>query len=216
MSKLLQLILLTIAITPSGALSPGPLTISTIAVGTRGGWRAGLEVAIGHVVVELPYVTTLTILLTTVREYLGKWYVMTPLLAVYIGFITYFSYLLVRDAIRQRRGGEVMSNTAIRGMKPVIIGVVLTGTNIFFLLWWVTVALPVIAAVAELGVAVALPVMYLAHVWLDLLWLPLVAELSRRGAKLLTARYYSYLLLTLAIILIATAAYTVVNYLEIT
>ncbi|MCD6514629.1 MAG: LysE family transporter, partial [Candidatus Odinarchaeota archaeon] len=45
-----------VSVTSSGVLSPGPLTASTVAVGTKDGARAGLLVSIGHTIVEFPLV----------------------------------------------------------------------------------------------------------------------------------------------------------------
>ena len=63
---MLSLIASIILITPSGAFSPGPLTASAIALGASKGWRAGLYVAVGHMLFELPYVYALTYLFSRV------------------------------------------------------------------------------------------------------------------------------------------------------
>ena len=51
---MLDLALKIMAITPSGAFSPGPLTASAVALGSSKGWRAGMRVALGHTLFELP------------------------------------------------------------------------------------------------------------------------------------------------------------------
>ena len=45
-----------VLVTSSGALSPGPLTASTVAAGTQKGWKAGFWVSVGHTIVEFPLV----------------------------------------------------------------------------------------------------------------------------------------------------------------
>ena len=42
------------AVSASGALSPGPLTVATMALGTRSGWKTGVFVSFGHALFELP------------------------------------------------------------------------------------------------------------------------------------------------------------------
>ncbi|MEM4881100.1 MAG: hypothetical protein QXP89_03095 [Desulfurococcaceae archaeon] len=44
---------------PLGGTCPGPLTMATISLGIKHRWKAGLRVALGHVLVELPYIATL-------------------------------------------------------------------------------------------------------------------------------------------------------------
>jgi threonine/homoserine/homoserine lactone efflux protein len=44
------------AITVSGALSPGPLTVSAAGLGIKSGKRAGLLVSLGHMAFEFPLV----------------------------------------------------------------------------------------------------------------------------------------------------------------
>ncbi|MEM2347329.1 MAG: LysE family transporter, partial [Sulfolobales archaeon] len=59
-----------VAISATGALSPGPLSVMTLALGVRGGWRSGFQVALGHTIFELPYVTFLTFLYGSVVKFL--------------------------------------------------------------------------------------------------------------------------------------------------
>jgi|GEM_PF-4109517 len=44
------------AITISGALSPGPLTVSAASLGIKSGKRAGFLISLGHMAFELPLV----------------------------------------------------------------------------------------------------------------------------------------------------------------
>ncbi|MEM3927139.1 MAG: LysE family transporter, partial [Desulfurococcaceae archaeon] len=53
---LATLVSTTIVVTASGALSPGPLTVATISLGTRNGWKSGFMIAIGHSMIEFIYI----------------------------------------------------------------------------------------------------------------------------------------------------------------
>lgn len=48
----------TVAISLSGVMAPGPITAATLAAGTRSR-HAGVLVALGHLVIELPLVLLL-------------------------------------------------------------------------------------------------------------------------------------------------------------
>ncbi|HEX2014812.1 MAG TPA: LysE family transporter, partial [Nitrososphaera sp.] len=54
-----------IAISASGVLAPGPLFFANMLYGTRQGARAGLKMAYGHTVVELPLIVLLAVGLFT-------------------------------------------------------------------------------------------------------------------------------------------------------
>jgi len=69
----LEYLVKVIIITSSGALSPGPLTASTIAAGSNEGWKSGFKISVGHMVVELPLVFLIafgiaTLLTTPIAE----------------------------------------------------------------------------------------------------------------------------------------------------
>ncbi len=196
---LLTLALLTLAVTPSGAMSPGPLTVSAIASGIGRGWRGGVLVSMGHMIFELPYVVFLSFALGSIK-YVLEGPLGYLLITVASGFIVFFAYLLIKDALRGSSAGEVR---AVR-TNPVVTGLVLTAFNVYFLLWWVSVGFPLIIGAASLGIA-GFVVMYSAHVWMDFAWLGLMSELGGRGASLMGRKYYRAFLLALAAVLLLFA-----------
>lgn len=193
----LDLALATLAVTPSGALSPGPLTAATLALGARGGWRAGIRVAAGHTAVELPYVTLLCLAFERVRALLEG--VAGDLMtAAAAAAVSYFAYLLLSSCLK---GVELRAGPASAGA-PLAVGAVLTGLNAFFLLWWVSVGFELVSGAARLG-AVGLAVMYASHVWVDYAWLAAVAEAGARGASALGGLGYRLFLGALGVLLLA-------------
>ncbi|MEM2347741.1 MAG: LysE family transporter, partial [Sulfolobales archaeon] len=88
---------------------------------------------------------------------------------------------------------------------PILVGLILTGFNPFFLIWWATVGMPLIEGVLRYNVLQSLPTMYLSHVWLDFIWLTLLAYTSSKGARYLSTMGYKLLLIVLAIMLILFA-----------
>ncbi|MEM1597623.1 MAG: LysE family transporter [Pyrobaculum sp.] len=193
---MLDLALKIMAITPSGAFSPGPLTASAVALGSSKGWRAGMRVALGHTLFELPYVAALTYLFAKVDVARYK----APLAASAFLFILFFAYLLLRDAYSIARGAPPALPKA-RFANPLAAGLALTALNPYFLMWWATVALPVVSALASRPWT-EFVVVYAAHVWMDYLWLGLMALLGNTASKLLSAKAYAVFLAALAAALI--------------
>lgn len=202
---MLSLIASIILITPSGAFSPGPLTASAIALGASKGWRAGLYVAVGHMLFELPYVYVLTYLFSRVDVGPYKTYMALAAMA----FIIYFAYLLLRDAWRIARGTPPALPQS-RLASPLAAGLLLTALNPYFLLWWVGVAGPILTELATQPLHVFAAV-YVAHVWMDYLWLGAMAALGGAATRLLSAESYAVFLVILAAMLLYFGAHLIFN-----
>lgn len=201
---MIDLVLTTVVISLSGALSPGPLTASTMAIGINGGWRGGFKVALGHTVAEFPYVILLAFLMGSVKYYLDMPLIKMPMSITISIFIGYFAYLLLLDALK----GPSSSSSGFRktiSANPITVGIVLTAFNPYFLLWWATVGLPLINMSLALGVFSGIIVMYVSHVWLDYAWLSLIAHVPYSGASLFGGKLYRIILIILCVILIVFA-----------
>lgn len=193
-----SLVIATLVASPSGALSPGPLTLATLAIGSRSGWRGGFLVAIGHMAIELPYVLALFFFMNYITQLL-KGLLGDVITVLGVLTISFFAAMIIKDSLKgasNRDPGE-----SIRAANPVVVGALFTGLNIYFLLWWLSIGLGLISMTSSLGVT-AIAVMYLSHVWMDYLWLITVAEASKRGLRILRGRAYSLLLLMLGALLL--------------
>ncbi|MGC8582662.1 MAG: LysE family transporter [Thermoproteus sp.] len=194
---LADLIIQTLIVTPSGAFSPGPLTTAAVVSGAlrpRAAARSGLAVAAGHMAFELPYVLALGL----VAGALGSF--QKPLAAVSLAFSLFFAYLTASDGLASIRGNTRQMSGGRLSLPPFLTGLVFTGANPYFLMWWATVGLPLVGeafALGPLGVAA----MYGAHVWMDYLWLSLMASLGGGASRVLNNRRYGYLLIALSALL---------------
>jgi len=207
--NLITLAIAIVIISASGALSPGPLTVMTMASGARFGWKAGLKVAIGHTIAELPYVILLALLLDMTRTFLENYIVKTTLALITIFFMVFFAYMLIRDYMNLGKSNnenqDIPLTASTRTINPLVIGVVFTLFNPYFLLWWATLGLELIKRSLELGLIMGILYLYMLHVWMDYVWLIFVAGASASGVKYLGLRGYRALLLILAVMLLLFA-----------
>jgi threonine/homoserine/homoserine lactone efflux protein len=191
-----------IAISASGVLAPGPLFFTNMLYGTRQGARAGLKVAYGHTVVELPLIVLLAVGLFTsaaATQYAG-----TIGLVGGAGILG-FAALQIAGVVMKR---NVQPAPAMSGSKsPFIAGIALSALNPFFLVWWFTAGLKLIADSATFGLAAGIIILFALHIWMDYAWLAGTAYLASKGSSVLKSKYYPLLLLALAAVLLYYGVY---------
>ena len=184
-----------IAISASGVLAPGPLFFANMLYGTRHGAKAGLKVAYGHTVVELPLVVLIAAGLFTSAaavQYAGA--------IGLVGGVGILGFAGLQIANVVRKGGAAAP--AMAGNKsPFIAGIALSALNPFFLLWWFTVGLKLIADSATFGLAAGIVILFAVHIWMDYAWLAGTAHLASKGSSVLRSKYYPLLLVGIAAVL---------------
>jgi len=186
-----------IAVSASGVLAPGPLFFANLLYGTRKGACAGLKVAYGHTVVELPLIVLLAAGLFTSAvavQYAG----MIGLVGG-IGILG-FAGLQIASVIR-RKNDQAVPATDGKDSSPFIAGIALSGLNPLFLVWWFTVGLKLIADSATFGFAAGIAILFALHIWMDYAWLVGTAYLASKGSSVPNSKYYPLLLVGLAAVL---------------
>lgn len=161
MEALSAFLLKTIIISLSGVMAPGAVTAATIAHGTRNRW-AGMLISIGHGIVEIPLILLLML-------GLGLIFKMDPV-KVAIGVLGGgFLLWMGGDMLRQIRRYTPQDQGSIT-YGPVLTGIILSGTNPYFLFWWATVGLNLAIDAKELGL-MSLVLFALVHWLCDVVWL---------------------------------------------
>ena len=186
------------AVSASGVLAPGPLFFTNLLYGTRFGTWSGIHVAYGHTLVELPLIILLAVGLFTfdaAREYAG-----TIELIGGIAILT-FAGLQIGGITKKKGAYAVMPEIA--GIKaPFIVGVTLSALNPFFLIWWFTAGLKLIADSAAFGLGTGLAILFALHIWMDYAWLGGTACLASKGSSVLNSKYYPFLLMGISAVLV--------------
>ena len=165
MTANLGLFLLSAAgISLSGVMLPGPLTAATITKGYRDK-NAGILIALGHAVIELPLIAL-----------------------IYFGFARYFASPEAKKVIGLAGGlmlifmGSMMLRTIRKALgeaadlpyNSLITGIVMTGANPYFFLWWATVGIALIAGAADFGI-LGLLLFTVVHWSCDLAWVQFIS-----------------------------------------
>lgn len=187
---MLWFVLQAVAVSLSGVISPGPMTAATLAAAVRpsrgraGSPHAGALVAVGHAVVEMPLIA-LIILVTGFSGVLES-----PPARIAIGLAggAFLVWMGAQMLAGLRRPLD-MHARASRARHPVVIGIVLSAGNPYFLLWWVSVGLALAMKVYQRG-ALALALFAVIHWVCDLIWLEALSVAASKGSRLLGERVH--------------------------
>ncbi len=157
-----QFLLMAAGISLTGVMLPGPMTAATIAKGYNDK-HAGAWIAAGHAVVEIPLITAMAVVyfgsgrLVSSPQMERIIYLVGGLMLLYLGFRMFRSTRKTLGAA----GGLPAS--------PFVTGIVITGTNPSFYIWWVTAGAVLIAGAARFG-TVGVVLLTIVHLPSDFVW----------------------------------------------
>ena len=186
-----------VLVTASGALAPGPLFFATISHGVKSGAKGGLLFSIGHTLVELPLAAVLALGFSTVVDQP----VVRPLTGLLGGVaLLFFGFLQIRESLITKGGQTRFSGVLVRN--PILLGIVFTGLNPYFIMWWLMIGVKLISDALIFSSFAGFLLMYVSHVWMDYAWLTLSAYLAHRGASLIGSKGYRVLMTVFGLVLI--------------
>ncbi len=195
--ELLDFAVEVIGVSASGVLAPGPLFFANLLYGARLGPKSGLKMACGHTIVELPLIILLAAGVFTSSLFMGS-------NAAIVGIIG-GAGILTLAGIQIVELARTKANTAriILGKRgPLVAGIALSALNPFFIIWWLTAGLKLVADSASFGTIAGISLLFGLHIWMDFVWLIASAYLSSRGGSALNSKYYFVLLLCLTGVLV--------------
>ena len=187
-----------IIISLSGALGPGPLLVANIMEGTKGGAKSGMKCAMGHTVIEFPLIILLSIGLLTVinSQVLDIITLLGGIALISFGFLT----------LKGIKKNQKIDSKKNKSNHPVYIGILLTGLNPMFIIWWLTIGLKLISEALIFASLIGVLLMFVLHIWIDYAWLTGIAYLAKKGRNILNNKIYGKILLIFSIIFMILGA----------
>ena len=187
---MLPVLLSVIAISFSGVMMPGPMFAVTLAKSYRSPW-AGTRIALGHAVIEVPLI-----------------------LLIYFGFAHFFENSIVQLVLSILGGGMIvwLGISMFRARSKVVregkdlpysaftAGILTSGLNPFFLLWWATIGSMLVMRFTEFGIG-GLTVFIVVHWLCDLVWLSFVSVLVYKSHSLWGQRFQEWVFIASSLIL---------------
>jgi threonine/homoserine/homoserine lactone efflux protein len=194
------LIPLVITVSLSGVISPGPFFAVTLAKSYKSPW-AGTFMALGHAVVEVPLILLIYFGFAHFFKYHG---VQVILFLAGGAMILWMGWGVFHDRTRVVREGKDLPYPAF------VAGIVMTGLNLFFILWWATVGSLLVQRFLSYG-AGGLAILIVVHWLCDLVWLTFVSQLIYRTHHYLSLRFQEWLFVAVALLLGGFGVWFIVN-----
>jgi len=176
----------------SGVMAPGPMFAVTLAKSLKSPW-AGVLVSLGHAVVEVPLI--LLVYFGLARFFENE--VVSLVLGVLGGgMIMWMGISLFRARRAMAREGKDTTYNAF------MAGILMSGLNPFFLVWWVTVgSLPLMNFLDAVGTW-GLSLFIIVHWLCDLVWLSLVSVVIYRTRTFWGPKIQEWVFVALALVLL--------------
>jgi threonine/homoserine/homoserine lactone efflux protein len=190
-----------VGISLSGVMAPGPVTAAAIAMGARNRF-AGALMAIGHGIVEFPLIILITLGMDTILK--------SSAMKIVIGFAGGVFLLFMAIQMMRSLSRTQDQEVKVNGSGPVVAGIVLSGGNPFFLIWWASVGLNLAITAARFGI-LAFALFAIVHWLCDLIWLSLLSWASFKGSVLLGPRNQRIVLLICSLALFGFGLFFIYN-----
>ncbi len=191
---MLEFVLLVIGVSASGVMAPGPMFTANVSYGLRYGARAGLKIAAGHTIVELPLVILLGIGVFSLEAFPEFRTVISI-----VGAITLFgfAFMQIRSVLKKNKDSDVKTKHG-----PIVVGIALSALNPFFIIWWLTIGFKLISDAMLMWAFAGILVMFALHIWMDFAWLGATAWLASKSSKIISNKNYKIIMIGLSGILV--------------
>ncbi|NOS62589.1 MAG: LysE family transporter [Nitrosarchaeum sp.] len=193
MEQIIEFAVTVIIISASGVMAPGPLFAANIAYGLQGGGKAGIKMAVGHTIVELPLVILLGIGVFSF-EIFPEFRTLITILGAITLFV--FAGIQIKTTLQMKETTFNLKHNA------VLTGITLSALNPFFIIWWLSIGFKLISDAMLIWTFVGIIVVFLLHIWMDFVWLYSVACIASKSAKILSNKNYKILMIGLSVMLI--------------
>jgi threonine/homoserine/homoserine lactone efflux protein len=190
----------------SGAMAPGPVLTVTISESLKRGFKAGPLIVLGHAILEI-------ILLALIAAGLGPFFQHPVVTTVFLwagGLV--LLWMGARMVITNKRTTEDALNAkgTDSDYGPVLAGIVLSISNPYWIIWWVTVGMGFVTQSLQFGI-IGLLCFYVGHILADLTWYSFVSFSASAGRKLCPPIVYRSLFIICGIVLVCLGGLFIVK-----
>jgi len=190
--ELVWFLLRVVGVSLSGVMMPGPVTAAAIVMGARNRY-AGALMAVGHGIVEFPLIVLIAVGMKGILE--------SNSVKIVIGLAGGTFLIITAVQMLSNLKSANKPQVTISKSAPLLAGVILSGGNPYFFVWWATVGLALATTATGLGVW-AFMLFAIVHWLCDLIWLEALSWASFEGSVLFSPRRQRIVLVVCAIVLL--------------
>jgi len=156
-------------------MQPGPITVAAVNLGMKNR-LIGLAIAVGHGIIEFPL---MILIILGLKQFLQL--TLTQIVIGMAGGVV----LLIMAALMIKSVKRPTSSDNYKPLKnnPVFIGIILSASNPYFLIWWATIGLALATNAVEFGLWAFL-LFAVVHWSVDCIWLLLLSWASHKGTQI--------------------------------
>lgn len=192
----------------SGAAVPGPVFIVTVSETLKKGKIAGPLIVVGHLILEALIILVMLAGLETILD--------SEAARTFIGYaggaaLIIMGSILVKDAVKFRgvlrlEGTPSGNRSRLVSHGLIASGILSSGSNPHFYIWWVTVGLPIMRYCLSLGGLSGFAAFILGHASADLLWFGFISYSVESGKRILNEKAIRLIIVGSALFLILFGA----------
>ncbi len=193
-----------ILVSTSGVLSPGPLFFINLLYGSKYGSFVGLKIASGHAIVEFPLIIALSYGLYSFSYILHLSDVIFKFIGLTGGiFLLFFSSLQIFSILKEKSSNSRKFRIPKFNFKnPILVGIIFTILNPFFLVWWLTIGSKLISdSIINFGIIEGISIIVLSHIWMDYFWLWFISFMINKGKSVIKEKVYRIFVFIISVIL---------------
>ena len=204
---MLPILLSVVVISFSGVMMPGPMFAVTLAKSYKSPW-AGAQISLGHAVIEIPLI--LIIYFGFAQFFQNSW-VQLGLSVVGGGMIFWLGIAMFRARAEVVQRGKDLPYSAF------VAGILMSGLNPFFLLWWITIGSMLIMNIMEFFVIkiTGLALFIIVHWLCDLVWLSFVSTLVYRTKSLWGRKLQEGLFIVCSLLLMGFGVWFLISGIQV-
>ena len=208
MIPLTEIFLQSILIGYSGAMMPGSLLTYTLDQSLKHGFKAGLLISSGHILLEF-------LLVILILFGFGQYLTAAPaqmIIGVLGGIVLLFlGGGMIKDSVKGKLTINLPTNSQEKGRNLLMGSALISATNPYFSLWWAVVGLGLIMKAYNTFGLRGVLLFYGGHIIADFSWYLFISWLVGRTRAFISLKVYKALIISLGICLLGFGVGFIIN-----
>lgn len=210
MLELIGIFFTSFLVALSGALMPGPLLTVTITESAKRGFWIGPLMILGHAILEIGFIL---LILWGVGEFLMQNTILSGISFFGTAILLWMGLGMLKESKNitlpkmeeaPSQSDEIRRRPFLKN--PVALGILVSLSNPYWTVWWLTIGLAYIFMSIKFGVT-GVVIFFIGHILADLIWYSTVSASVSFGSRFFTDRTFRVLVLVCGLFLVGFSFY---------